>query len=36
MALVKTSDEEGELKSFYFSSRVLKFNAPVKKSNPSL
>src|SRR4030042_723994 len=36
MALVRTSDEEGELKSFYFSSGVLKFNAPVKKSNPSL
>ena len=36
MALVKTSDEEGQLKSFYFSSRVLKFNAPVKKSNPLL
>jgi hypothetical protein len=36
MALVKTSDEEGELQSYYFSSRVLKFNAPVKKSNPSL
>jgi hypothetical protein len=36
MALVKTSDEEGEPQSFYFSSRVLKFNAPVKKSTPSL
>lgn len=36
MALVKTSDEEGELKSLYFSSRVLKINTPVKKSNPSL
>jgi hypothetical protein len=36
MALVKTSDEEGELKSYYFSSKVLKFNAPVKKSNPVL
>jgi hypothetical protein len=36
MALVKTSDEEGELQSFYFSSRVLKFNAPVKKPDPSL
>jgi len=36
MALVKTTDEDGELKSFYFSSRVLKFNAPVKKPGPSL
>ncbi len=36
MALVKTNDDEGDLKSIYFSSRVLKFNAPVKKSNPSL
>jgi hypothetical protein len=36
MALVKTSDEEGAMQSYYFSSRVLKFNAPVKKSNPSL
>jgi len=36
MALVKTTDEDGELKSFYFSSRVLKFNAPVKKPEPSL
>jgi hypothetical protein len=36
MALVKTSDDEGEPTSFYFSSRVLKFNAPVKKSNPPL
>ena len=36
MALVKTSDEEGEPKSLYFSSRVLKINAPVKKPNPSL
>ncbi len=36
MALVKTIDEEGEPKSFYFSSRVLKFNAPIKKSNAVL
>jgi len=36
MAFVKTSDEEGELQSFYFSSRVLKFNAPVKKPDPSM
>ncbi len=34
MALVKNTDEEGELKSIYFSSRVLKFNAPVKKTEP--
>jgi hypothetical protein len=32
MALVKTTDEAGELKSIYFSSKVLKFNAPVKKT----
>ena len=32
MAVVKTSNEEGELKSIYFSSRVLKFNAPVKNT----
>lgn len=34
MALEKTNDENGELKSVYFSSKILKFNAPVKKSNP--
>jgi hypothetical protein len=34
MALVKTIDEQGELKSIYFSSRMLKFNAPVKKTEP--
>jgi hypothetical protein len=34
MALVATSDEAGELKSIYFSSRMLKFNAPVKKTEP--
>jgi hypothetical protein len=32
MALVKTNDENGELKSVYFSSKLLKFNAPVKKA----
>ena len=32
MALVKTNDEKGELKSLYFSSKVLKFNAPIKKA----
>jgi len=35
MALVKTNDEEGNLKSVYFSSKVLKFNAPVKKQELS-
>jgi len=36
MALVKTTGEDGDLKSFYFSSRMLKFNAPVRKPEPSL
>jgi hypothetical protein len=36
MALVKTTDKDGDLKSLYFSSRVLKFNAPVRKQEPSL
>jgi len=35
MALVKTNDNAGELKSFYFSSKVLKFNAPVRKTTES-
>jgi len=34
MTLVMNNDEEGDLKSVYFSSRLLKFNAPVKKSEP--
>lgn len=34
MALQKTNDEKGELQSLYFSSRILKFNAPVKKAEP--
>jgi len=34
MALQKTYDDAGELKSIYFSSKILKFNAPVKKTNP--
>lgn len=34
MALEKKNDENGNLKSVYFSSRMLKFNAPVKKSEP--
>lgn len=32
MALDKRNDENGELISVYFSSKILKFNAPVKKS----
>jgi hypothetical protein len=35
MALVKINDEDGDLKSIYFSSRILKFNAPVKKTETS-
>ena len=31
LSLVATIDEAGDLKSFSFSSRILKFNAPVKK-----
>jgi hypothetical protein len=34
MALNKKNGDNGELKSVYFSSRLLKFNAPVKKSEP--
>lgn len=34
MALDKRNDENGDLKSVYFSSRIIKFNAPVKKSEP--
>ena len=34
MALDRKSDENGDLKSVYFSSRIIKFNAPVKKSEP--
>jgi hypothetical protein len=34
MALDKKTGENGELKSVYFSSKLLKFNAPVKKSEP--
>jgi hypothetical protein len=33
IALVKTNNEAGELKSVYFSSKVLKFNAPVRKNS---
>jgi hypothetical protein len=32
MALDKTNDENGDLRSVYFSSRMLKFSAPVSKS----
>ena len=32
MALEKNNDQNGELKSVYFSSKMLKFNAPVKKT----
>lgn len=34
MALDERNDENGELKSVYFSSKMLKFNAPLKKSEP--
>jgi hypothetical protein len=34
MALDKKNDENGQLKSVYFSSKILKFNAPIKKSEP--
>jgi hypothetical protein len=34
MALDKKNDGNGNLKSVYFSSRIIKFNAPVKKSEP--
>jgi hypothetical protein len=34
MALDEKKDSNGELKSVYFSSRILKFNAPIKKSQP--
>lgn len=34
MALDERKDENGKLKSVYFSSRMLKFNAPIKNSEP--
>jgi hypothetical protein len=34
MALDEKKDGNGELKSVYFSSKILKFNAPIKKSEP--
>lgn len=33
MALTTSTDSNGELKSVYFSSRLLKFNTPVKKND---
>lgn len=35
MALGRNNDENGDLKSVYFSSKMLKFNVPVKKSTLS-
>jgi hypothetical protein len=32
MALDKNNDNNGELKSIYFSSKILKFKAPVKNT----
>jgi hypothetical protein len=34
MALDEKKDENGMLRSVYFSSKILKFNAPVKKNQP--
>lgn len=34
MELDKNNDESGELNSVYFSSKILKFNTPVKKTEP--
>jgi hypothetical protein len=34
MALEKTNNEHGELQSLYFSSKMLKFNTPVKIEEP--
>jgi hypothetical protein len=36
MSLQKNTDENGEVKSYYFSSRLLKFKSPVKKSANNL
>jgi len=33
LALTRNTDENGEVKSVYFSSRLLKFNAPVRKAD---
>ena len=34
MALDEKKDANGVLKSVYFSSKILKFNAPIKKTEP--
>lgn len=34
MSLQKNKDVKGEVKSVYFNSKILKFNAPVKKVQP--
>ncbi|MFN8241330.1 MAG: hypothetical protein U0X39_11365 [Bacteroidales bacterium] len=34
MSLEEKKDEQGDVKSVYFSSKLIKFNAPVKKSEP--
>ena len=36
LALHKNTDENGDIRSYNFSSRLLKFNAPVKKSAKEL
>ena len=36
IALQKNTDENGDIRSYNFSSRLLKFNAPVKKSVQAL
>jgi hypothetical protein len=36
IALHKNTDETGQVKSYYFSSKLLKFNTPVKKDSDSL
>jgi len=36
MALHKNTDEKGEVKSYVFTSSLLKFNAPVKRTSGSL
>jgi len=36
MSLQKNADENGDVKSYYFSSRLLKFKSPVKKSTNNL
>ena len=35
MSLKKNTNEKGEVNSVYFNSRLIKFNAPVKRSEPS-